>query len=131
VIIVDTTIWIDYLTGIESPEAHWLDASLTTTRLGLTDLILCEVLQGVRDGKAFERVRRDLQRFEVFNGGGSHVAIAAARNYRSLRSRGITVRKTIDCMIATFCIAKGHALLHHDTDYHPFERHLGLAVIHP
>jgi hypothetical protein len=131
VIIVDTTVWIDYLRGIESPEALWLDASLTTTRLGLTDLILCEVLQGVRDGRSFERVRRDLLRFEVFHGGGSQVAVAAARNYGALRSRGITVRKTIDCLIATFCIAKGHALLHHDADYGPFEQHLGLAVIHP
>jgi hypothetical protein len=131
VIIVDTTVWIDYLEGIESPEALWLDNALTSTRLGLTDLILCEVLQGVRGSRRFEQVRRDLMQFELFDGCGAEVAVAAARNCGTLRARGITVRKTIDCLIATFCLTGGHALLHHDADYEPFERHLGLTVVHP
>ena len=76
-------------------------------------------------------MRRSLTRFEVFDGCGTEVALLAARNYRTLRSRGITVRKTIDCLIATFCITGGHTLLHRDADYDPFERHLGLNVLHP
>ena len=130
-VIVDTTVWIDYLGGTETAEALWLDRSLSTTRLGLTDLILCEVLQGVRDERRFEETRRGLLRFEVFPAGGSELAVAAARNYRALRSKGLTVRKTIDSLIATFCLLQGHALLHHDADYDAFERHLGLTVIHP
>jgi predicted nucleic acid-binding protein len=130
-VIVDTTIWIDYLGGRETPQTLWLDRSLTTTRLGLTDLILCEVLQGVRGERHCEEVRRNLLRCEVFSTGGIELAEAAARNYRALRSKGITVRKTIDCLIATFCLLQGHALLHRDADYDAFERHLGLAVIHP
>ena len=130
-VIVDTTVWIDYLGGTETPEALWLDRSLTITRLGLTDLILCEVLQGIRNDRRFEETRRDLLRFEVFPTGGPEMAVAAARNYRSLRSKGLTVRKTIDCWIATFCLIQGHALLHRDTDYNAFEHHLGLPVVHP
>ena len=73
--------------------------------MGLTDLIVCEILQGIRSDTAFTQVRRDLTRFQIFNTGGTDMAIAAAHNYRSLRKRGATVRKTIDCLIATFCLA--------------------------
>ncbi len=130
-IIVDTTVWIDYLGGYETPETIWIDRSLITTRLGLTDLILCEVLQGIRDERRFNETRRNLLRCEVFTTGGIELAEAAARNYRALRSKGFTVRKTIDCLIATFCLLQGHALLHRDADYDVFEHHLGLPVIHP
>jgi hypothetical protein len=99
--------------------------------VGLIDLILCEVLQGVREEFTFAQVRRELLNFPVFNAGGSHVAIAAARNYRFLRQKGNTVRKTIDCLIATYCIESGGALLHRDRDFDPFEKYLGLRVIHP
>jgi predicted nucleic acid-binding protein len=130
-VIVDTTVWIDYLHGIHNPETDWLDAELDLQRLGLTDLILCEVWQGVRDDAAAAAVEGQLLKLEVFEAGGVDLARAAARNYRALRSRGHTVRKTIDCLIATFCLREGHSLLHRDRDFDPFERFLDLSVIHP
>ena len=130
-VIVDTTVWIDYLGGVVNNETAWLDHALPRERLGLTDLILCEVLQGVRDDAAFESVRADLIRFQIFATGGSDLAITAAQNYRTLRRRGFTIRKTIDCWIATFCLLSGHALLHRDRDFDVFENVLGLQVIHP
>jgi predicted nucleic acid-binding protein len=131
VVIVDTTVWIDYLGGVRNAEADWLDRELDRQRLGLTDLILCEVLQGIRDDIAFGRVLREFRRFEIFTTGGEELAVASARNYRTLRQRGHTVRKTIDCWIATFCIREKHSLLHRDRDFDPFETLLGLAVIRP
>lgn len=130
-VIVDTTVWIDYLTGVQNAEADWLDRELDRQRLGLTDLILCEVLQGIRDEASFGRAVREFRRFEIFTTGGEEMAIAAARNYRKLRQRGYTVRKTIDCWIATFCIQERHSLLHRDRDFDPFESELGLTVVHP
>lgn len=129
--IVDTTVWIDYLGGAVNPHTDWLDRELNRQRLGLTDLILCEILQGIRAGSAFRQVRRDLSRFEIFDTGGEALAVASAQNYRLLRSRGCTVRKTIDCLIATFCLTERHSLLHRDRDFESFEKHLGLRVIHP
>jgi predicted nucleic acid-binding protein len=129
-VIVDTTVWIDYLQGIRNPETDWLDAELGRQRLGLTDVMLCVVLQGVRDEAAAAAVERQLLKLEVFNTGGVDLARATARNYRALRSRGHTVRKTIDCLIATFCLSEGHSLLHRDRDFDAFERLLDLSVIH-
>jgi hypothetical protein len=131
VVIVDTTVWIDYLSGVKNADTDWLDREVNCQRLGLTDLILCEVLQGIRDDISFSRVLRELRRFEVFDTGGTELAIAAARNYRDLRQRGYTVRKTIDCWIATFCLQERHSLLHRDRDFDPFESELGLTVIRP
>ena len=130
-IIVDTTVWIDYLRGAKNPQTGWLDRELTHQRFGLTDHILCEVLQGVRDRSAFLQVRDELLNFHVFSTGGEDLAIAAATNYRTLRERGHTVRKTIDCLIATFCLEAGHELLHRDRDYDAFEKVLGMRVVHP
>ena len=130
-VVVDTTAWIDYLAGAENPETVWLDANLDRQRIGLTDTILCEVLQGVRDDAVATAVARQLHRFEVFGTGGSALAVAAAQNYRTLRARGHTVRKTIDCPIATFCLRENHSLLHRDRDFGSFETVLGLSVIHP
>lgn len=130
-VIVDTTVWIDYLTGAVNAETGWLDREIDRQRLGLTDIILCEILQGIRDDASFGRVLRELNRFELFQTGGRGLAIHAARNFRRLRQKGFTVRKTIDCWIATFCLREGHTLLHRDRDYDPFESVLGLAVIHP
>ncbi len=129
-VIVDTTVWIDYLRGTENAETHWLDRELQRQRLGLTDLILCEVLQGIREQNSFARVRADLLRFQVFQTGGSELAIAAAQNYRALRQQGYTVQKTIDCLIATFCLQFRHELLHRDRDFDCFEKILGLQVLH-
>jgi predicted nucleic acid-binding protein len=130
-IIVDTTVWVDYLRGTPSPHAEWLESNLAAERLGLTDLILCEVLQGVGTDALFAAVHEELLRFEVHETGTVELAIAAAANYRRLRAAGRTVRRTIDCLIATFCLVEGYSLLHSDRDYDPFEAHLGLKVVHP
>jgi predicted nucleic acid-binding protein len=131
VTIVDTTVWIDYLGGTVNPHTDWLDRQLERQRLGLTDLIFCEVLQGIREERDFRRVRRELSRFALFQTGGEELAVASAQNYRLLRVRGYTVRKTIDCLIASFCLLDGHSLLHRDRDFDAFEQHLGLQVIQP
>jgi hypothetical protein len=129
-VIVDSSVWIDYLNGTATGEAEWLDRELLRQRIGLTDLILCEVLQGIRGHARFRQVREYLLKFQVFVPGGINLASAAAWNYRVLRSRGITVRKPIDCLIATFCILDDHELLHRDRDFDGFESHLGLKVLH-
>ena len=128
-VIVDTTVWVDYLRGTRNPETEWLDREAGRTRLGLTDLILSEVLQGVTNDREFQRVLAGLLKFELFEAGGEEVAVAAAQNFRTLRRKGRTVRKTIDCLIATFCILRGHSLLHRDRDYRHFEELLGLSVV--
>ena len=129
-VIVDTTVWIDYLSGIPNAETEWLDREMPLQRIGLTDMILCEVLQGIRDTSEVRRIRDQLLTFEVFSTGGAENTIAAAANYRTLRHRGYTVRKTIDCWIATFCLLTGNRLLHRDRDFDLFERVLGLQVVH-
>jgi predicted nucleic acid-binding protein len=131
VVIVDTTVWVDYFQGFDNFETDWLNAELERQRLGLTDIILCEVLQGVRDDVVAKEVERSLLKLEVFETGGIALAREAARNYRALRSRGYTVRKTIDCLIATFCLRDHHSLLHRDRDFDAFEKFLALSVIHP
>jgi predicted nucleic acid-binding protein len=131
VVIVDTTVWIDFLGGNSTPEAAWLDRELTRQRLGLTDPILCEILQGIPTEGGAARTLKELRRFAVFATGGVELAAAAARNYRALRTRGRTVRKTIGCLIATFCLVHQHSLLHRDRDFDPFEDVLGLQVVHP
>jgi predicted nucleic acid-binding protein len=130
-IIVDTTVWIAYLAGLTNAHTEWLAREMNLQPLGLTDLILCEVLQGIQNGTTFAKVRRDLHEFSSFEMGGEALAVAATQNHRSLRARGYTVRKTIDCWIATFCLMEGHILLHRDRDFDLFEEHLGLQVMHP
>lgn len=129
-IIVDTTVWVDYFRGARNPETDWLDREAHQTRIGLTDLILCEVLQGVTSDREFALIQGELLKFELFQAGGLELAIAAARNFRSMRKRGLTVRKMVDCLIATFCLANGHSLLHRDRDFDVFERNLRLFVLH-
>jgi predicted nucleic acid-binding protein len=129
-VVIDATVWIDYLRGAANPETHWLERELQRQRLGLTDLILCEVLQGIPDRALFAQVRDELLKFQVFQTGGTDLAIAAAQNYHDLRQRGYTVRKTIDCLIATHCLQAGHQLLHRDHDFDPFEEIMGLQVVH-
>jgi len=130
-VLVDTTVWIDYLHGINNAETQWLDDKLGVRPVALTDLILCEILQGVRRDQDFETIRRHFMQFQVFETGGVRLATASAQNYRELRRKGHTIRKTVDCLIASFCLLHGHALLHRDRDYDPFERHLGMHVVHP
>ncbi|HWB33674.1 MAG TPA: PIN domain nuclease [Acidobacteriaceae bacterium] len=130
-VIVDSSVWIDYLAARANSETMWLREKISPASVGLVDLVLCEVLQGIESASRFERVRGQLMTLRVFDTGGAALAVAAAENYRVLRAKGITVRKTIDCLIATFCIREGHVLLHRDHDYDPFERFLGLRVAHP
>jgi predicted nucleic acid-binding protein len=130
-VIVDTTIWIDYLNNVTTAETAWLDSQLTRQPLGVLDLMVCEILQGLATDEEAARVLRHLKRLQLFETGGLELAAAAARNYRLLRARGRTVRKTIDCIIATYCIREGHSLLHRDRDFDPFEQLLGLIVVHP
>jgi hypothetical protein len=131
VVIVDASVWIDYFAGTPTIEAAWLEREVSKQEIGLTDLTVCEVLQGIRDEALFKQVQIRLMSMQLFPGGGVEIAIIAARNYRLLRAKGVTVRKTIDCLVATFCIEHGHSLLHRDRDFDPFETHLGLQVIHP
>jgi predicted nucleic acid-binding protein len=130
-IVVDSTIWIDYFSNTDNPHTNWLDLTLGRQPIALTDMILCEVLRGIRYDVRFSKVRQELSSLVVFDSGGKEFAIATAQNYRFLRQRGYTVRKTIDCYIATVCISGGHSLLHRDRDFDPFEEHLGLRVVHP
>lgn len=128
---VDTTVWVDYFRGTSNAETDYLDRALFRGPIALLDLVACEVLQGVRTPTEHEAVLRLFSKLTVISSAGLPYAIAASDNFRLLRSRGITVRKTIDCLIATQCIQGGHALLHRDRDFDPFEQYLGLRVIHP
>jgi len=126
VILVDTSVWIDYFRGTLSPQVEMLDALLAQQRILMGDLILTEILQGFRTDREFDLARESLAAFECVTLGGHEVAINAAQNFRKLRALGITVRKTIDTVIATKCIMAGYTLLHADRDFEPFAQHLGL-----
>lgn len=130
-VIVDSSVWIDALWGVRDRHTIWLKAALGRLEIGLTSLILCEVLQGVRNEAKSRRFQRDLLTLPVYETIDARIAVAAARNYRHLRRRAITVRTAIGCLIATFCIENGFSLLHNDRDYRPFEDHLGLRTIDP
>lgn len=128
-IIVDSSIWIDYFNGKITPQTDWLDSSLGNTPIIVGDIILTEVLQGFQNDKDF-RVAKDLLWGMPFMAmGGRVLALQSAMNYRSLRKKGVTVRKTIDVMIGTFCIHYQLPLLHDDRDFDPMVRFLGLKVI--
>jgi predicted nucleic acid-binding protein len=131
VVIVDTSVWFDYFAGVSNAETGWLDVEMGKQRLGLTDLILCEILQGTRSDREFRVLKGAMLQYEVFATGGREMTIASSENYRLLRKQGFAPRNTIDCWIATFCLREGHALLHRDRDFEPFEKYLALRVIHP
>jgi len=128
VILVDSSVWIDLLNNVVTEPVRRLRALLPTTPLLIGDLILCEVLQGFRIEAQARLVERSLSRFEAVSLIDPELAVKAAANYRFLRRRGITVRKTIDVIIATYCIERGHSLLHSDRDFAPMERLLGLQA---
>jgi predicted nucleic acid-binding protein len=130
-VIVDTSVWIDAFRGTANRQTVWLRQAIGTQEIGLTSLVLCEVLQGVGSNSEFSEISKDLLQFAVFDTGNAELAISSAQNYRTLRQKGFTVRKTIDCIIATFCMEYGHQLLHNDHDFDAFEAHLGLRVLHP
>lgn len=125
-ILVDSSVWIDYFRGTPTRETDRLDALLGSEPLATGDLVLTEVLQGLRDHRAFEQARKLLTSLDVVTLGGQQVAIRAAKHFRVLRERGVTARKTIDTVIATRCIVDGYALLYSDRDFDPFVEHLGL-----
>ena len=128
-ILVDSSVWIDYLRGSATPQAEKLDALLGVVPLAIGDLILTEVLQGCATDKEFNAVKRTLGALDFVVLGGEDVAIEAARNFRKLRALGLTVRKTIATVIATRCIVCGYELLHNDRDLDAFEQHLGLRCV--
>lgn len=130
-LVVDTTVWVDYFNGVENSQTDFLNTVLDKTPILIGDLILAEVLQGFRHDPDFEKVRRALGKYLQVNMVNSALAVQSARNFRFLRQKGITVRKTIDNLIATYCIENDHELLHNDSDYDGYEKHLGLRVIHP
>ena len=130
-ILVDSSVWIDYFNGTTSPETNYLDDQVEKQIILVGDLILSEVLQGFREDRDFESARRALSAFQQVEMLNAALAVQSARNYRAMRKKGITVRKTIDCLIATYCLETNTALLHCDRDFDPFEQQLGLRVIHP
>ncbi|KRR27511.1 type II toxin-antitoxin system VapC family toxin [Bradyrhizobium retamae] len=126
-IVVDSSVWIDFLNGRNAPHVRRLRALLGTEEIVVGDLMLCEVLQGLDSERAAREVEALLRRFEIVPMAGDVIATAAARNFRSLRRRGITVRKTIDLLIGTWCIENRRSLLHNDSDFRPMARYLGLS----
>lgn len=127
--LIDSSVWIDFFTGRPSPQALYFRSELRNQPFLVGDLMLAEVLQGFRHAREFEAARAAMQKFEVVRLGGRQTAIQSAVHYRLLRSKGVTIRNTIDCLIATYCIMRECALLHSDRDYSHFERLLGLKII--
>ena len=127
-ILVDSSVWIDYFKAADTPETALLDSMLGRTPLAVGDLIAAEVLQGVRDEREFRWVKKVFDSFAHVDLCGYDLAIKASENYRLLRSKGVTIRKTVDTLIATRCIEDGLTLLHADRDFLPFAEHLGLRV---
>lgn len=128
-ILVDSSVWIDFFNGTYTPEVALLDRLLGKAPLVVGDLIVAELLQGFREDRDHDEAREALLRFPVLSMSGLDLALESATNYRTLRRKGITVRKAIDCWIATFCLREGLELLHADRDFDPFASHLGLRVV--
>jgi predicted nucleic acid-binding protein len=129
VIVVDSSVWIDFLNGRNAPHVERLSAIIGAEEVIVGDLMLCEVLQGLDDERTAREVEGLMRRFEIVHMAGDAIAVSAARNFRSLRRRGITVRKTIDLLIGTWCIENRRPLLHNDNDFHPMARYLGLIEL--
>ena len=128
-IVADTSVWIDYFRGVAAPHTDLLDRALSESRIIIGDLILAEILQGFSSERDFQIARQLMDGLEYRDFVGRDMAMAAAQNYRALRRQGITVRKTIDVLIATFCIENGFGLIHNDRDFDPMEQLLGLRVL--
>ena len=128
-ILVDSSVWIGYFRGEITAQTERLDRLLGQEPLAIGDLILLEMLQGFDHARDFDHARNLLTSLFVVELGGQEVAIKAARNFRKLRRLGVTVRKTVDTIIATRCIEDGYELLHCDRDFDAFEIHLGLRVV--
>lgn len=129
-ILADTSVWIDYLNGTITLETDLLDAHLINGTLAMGDLIFLEVLQGIRDEKQYQTVKAKLSLLDQYNMFGAGMIFKCADNYRFLRKKGITIRKTNDVIIASFCIDQNMALLYTDRDFKPFAEHLNLKLAH-
>jgi predicted nucleic acid-binding protein len=129
-ILVDSSVWIDYFRGSDTRQSAFLARQIDAggVEIASGDLMVAEVLQGFRSERQAREAAAAFDLIETVDIGGRALAIKSARNYRLLRARGVTVRSTIDCLIATFCIERRIPLLHDDRDYDPFARHLGLRV---
>ena len=128
-ILVDTSVWIDYFNGVSTRESDLLDGYLGTEPLLTGDLILAEILQGFRDDRDFRRAKSALETLAFQPMVGRDIALKSAQNYRKLRAQGVTVRGTVDVIIATFCAENGHRLLHADRDFALMEKPLGLVSV--
>jgi predicted nucleic acid-binding protein len=128
-ILVDSSVWLDYFKGTVTPQTEKLDSLLGHEPLAIGDLILTEVLQGFAGETDFNQARRMLTSLVIVELGGQEIAVQSAKNFQTLRRLGVTVRKTIDTVIATRCIESGYDLLHSDRDFDPFAQHLGLRVV--
>jgi predicted nucleic acid-binding protein len=128
-IIVDSSVWIDYFNGKDTSQTNKLDALLGIEPVAIGDLILMEVLQGFRSDSDFQKAKDLLASLTIFNMLGSENALTGAENFRALRKRGITIRKTADVIIATYCIKGMHSLLFADKDFLHFVEHLGLRAV--
>jgi len=130
-ILVDSSVWIDYFNGKRSWQTDLLDHMLSNVPIIMGDLILTEVLQGFKSDKDFKAAKNYLNELPFRQMGGYNVAVQSAQNYRKLRKTGVTVRKTIDIIIATFCIIEGLTLLHDDRDFDPIASHFPLKTFVP
>jgi len=128
-IIADTSVWIDYFRGIDAPHTNKLDMALGTDEIFMGDLIITELMQGARTEKSISQIRDVISKMQCVNMVGQKIAYESAANYRLLRSKGVTVRKTIDMLIGTYCICSDASLIHNDRDFDPIEMHLGLIVL--
>jgi predicted nucleic acid-binding protein len=128
-VLVDTSVWIDYFNGVDTRPTELLDKLLGSGRLLTGDLVLAELLQGFGRDTDYRRARGLLLELPCADLVGLEIALTAADHYRRLRQRGITIRKTIDMLIGTYCLANDHELLHSDRDFDALEKHLGLRVL--
>lgn len=128
-ILVDSSVWIDFFNGVESPPVEKLYQLLGNEIIATGDLIAVEVLQGFQNETHFQKAKQVLEDIPFFSLCNKELAIIAAENYRTLRKQGVTVRKTIDVIIGTFCIENNISLLHHDRDFYPLEKYLDLEVV--
>ena len=127
-VVVDTTVWIDYVRGVDSPYTNALDRELLHNQVITGDLLITEFLQGFHNDRDFEAAKEIINSLIYFDMLGKDIALKSAANFRFLRKKGITVRKTADIIIGTFCIEHDLSLLHNDRDFDPLEKHLGLRI---
>jgi predicted nucleic acid-binding protein len=127
-IVADTSAWIDYFNGVDAPHVEILDYELLHNRIIIGDLIIAELLQGFREDKHYKTARKLIDNLDYRDFGGREIAYKAAENFRKLRKKGITIRKTIDMLIGTFCIQNDFELIHNDKDFEALEKYLGLKI---